>query len=82
MARGRPRFDTEFTSDGSSSSQVIFTDRSIHLIKETFDGRTPVRIKRFDRATGKLITDIAVPGTAEQLGLHLNVRGTAVPPSS
>ncbi|WP_112271925.1 hypothetical protein [Lentzea terrae] len=77
-----PRFDTGFVSGSNSSSQAIFTDRSIHLIQEKFDGMTPVRIKKFDRATGNLVTEIAVPGLAEQLGIELNVRGTAVPPTA
>nr|QEO74886.1 hypothetical protein [uncultured bacterium] len=77
-----PRFDTRFISGSDSSSQAIFTDRSIHLIQETFDGRTPIRIKKFDRATGNLVTEIAVPGLAKQLGIELNVRGTAVPPTA
>ncbi|WP_434446962.1 hypothetical protein [Lentzea sp. E54] len=77
-----PRFDTGFVSGSDSSSQAIFTDRSIHLIQETFDGRTPIRIKKFDRATGNLVTEIAVPGLAEQLGIEFNVRGTAVPPTA
>lgn len=78
----KPRFDTGFISNSHSASQATFTDRSIHLINETFDGKTPVRIKRFDRATGKLIAEITVPGIAERLGLQLNLRGMAVPPSS
>ncbi|SDJ91258.1 hypothetical protein SAMN04488074_103515 [Lentzea albidocapillata subsp. violacea] len=78
----RPRFDTRFVSGSDSSSQAIFTDRSIHLIQETFDGETPVRIKKFDRATGNLVTEIAVPGLAKQLGIEFNVRGAAVPPTA
>ncbi|WP_340683116.1 hypothetical protein LCL61_31440 [Amycolatopsis coloradensis] len=77
-----PRFDTGFTSDSDSSSQAVFTDRSINLIQETFDGKTPVRIKRFDRVTGNLITEITVPGLAERFGIQFNLRGMAVPPSS
>ncbi|WP_125674967.1 hypothetical protein [Amycolatopsis sp. WAC 04182] len=77
-----PRFDTGFTSDSDSSSQAIFTDRSITLTQETFDGETPVKIKRFDRVTGKLITEITVPGLAERFGIRFNLRGMAVPPSS
>lgn len=77
-----PRFDTRFTSGNNSSSQAIFTDRSIHLIQETFDGETPIKIKQFDRATGNLVTEIAVPGLAEQLGIEFNLRGTAVPPTA
>ncbi|KJK33375.1 hypothetical protein UK23_46355 [Lentzea aerocolonigenes] len=78
----KPRFDTSFVSGSNSSSQAIFTDRSIHLIQETFDGKTPIRIKKFDRATGDLVTEIAVPGLAKQLGIELNVRGAAVPPTA
>ncbi|MFE5563994.1 hypothetical protein ACFQ68_03300 [Amycolatopsis japonica] len=78
----KPRFDTGFVSGSDSSSQAIFTDRSIHLIHETFDGRTPVKIKKFDRVTGNVVTEIAVPGLAEQLGNKLNVRGAAVPPTA
>ncbi|MGW4129457.1 hypothetical protein [Amycolatopsis japonica] len=78
----KPRFDTGFISGSDSSSQAIFTDRSIHLIQETFDGKTPVKIKKFDRVTGNVVTEIAVPGLAEQLGIKLNVRGAAVPPTA
>jgi hypothetical protein len=78
----KPRFDTSFVSGSNSSSQAIFTDRSIHLIQETFDRKTPIKIKKFDRATGDLVTEIAVPGLAKQLGIELNVRGTAVPPTA
>jgi hypothetical protein len=77
-----PRFDTGLTSDSNSSSQAAFTEQSIHLIQETFDGRTPVKIKQFDRATGKLVTEIAVSGLAEQLGLEFNLRSIAVPPGA
>ncbi|PRX45490.1 hypothetical protein B0I33_109153 [Prauserella shujinwangii] len=77
-----PRFDTRSTSGSDSSSQAIFTDRSIHVVQETFDGVTPVRITRFDRATGDLVSEIAVPGLAEQFGLEFNVRGAAVPPTA
>ncbi|MFI9452689.1 hypothetical protein [Amycolatopsis sp. NPDC052450] len=78
----KPRFDTGFASNSGSASQVVFTERSVNLVNETFDGKAPVRIKRFDRATGKLITEIAVPGIAERFGLRYNVRGMAVPPLS
>ncbi|MBE1578208.1 hypothetical protein ACFORH_17270 [Amycolatopsis roodepoortensis] len=77
-----PRFGTGFTSDSDSSSQAVFTDRSITLIQERFDGKTPVKIKRFDRATGNLITEITVPGLAERFGIRFNLRGMAVPPAS
>lgn len=84
MASGvtEPRFDTRFTSGSSSSSQVIFTERSIHLVRETFDGETPITIAQFDRATADLVTEIAVPGLAERLGLEFNLRGAAVPPTA
>jgi hypothetical protein len=78
----RPRFDTGFTSGSNSSSQAIFTDRSIHLVRETFVGETPVKIKQFDRATGDMVTEIAVPGLAKQRGIEFNLRGTAVPPTA
>ncbi|MFE6616613.1 hypothetical protein [Amycolatopsis sp. NPDC057786] len=77
-----PRFDTGFTSDSDSSSQAVFTDRSINLVQERFDGKTPVKIKRLDRVTGNLITEITVPGLAERFGVQFNLRGMAVPPSS
>lgn len=76
------RFGTGFTSDSDSSSQAAFTDRSITLIQERFDGKTPVKIKRFDRATGNLITEVTVPGLAERFGIRFNLRGMAVPPGS
>lgn len=84
MASGitTPRFDTGLASSATSSSQAAFTEQSIHVVQETFDGRTPVKIKRFDRATGALVSEIAVSGLASQLGLDLNVRGIAVPPGS
>jgi len=78
----KPRFDTGFTTGAGSSSQVAFTDRSIHVIREVFDGETPVKVKRFDRVTGNLTTEITVPGTTERLGLKFNLRGMAVPPSA
>lgn len=78
----KPRFDTRFTSDSDSSSQAIFTDRSIHLIQETFDSKAPIKIKKFDRATGDLVAEIAVPRPANQRGIEFNVRGTAVPPTA
>jgi len=78
----KPRFDTRFISGSNSSSQAIFTDRSIHLVQETFDGETPVKIKKFDRATGNLLTEIAVPGLAKQLGIEFNLRGAAVAPTA
>ncbi|MBN6041192.1 hypothetical protein [Amycolatopsis sp. 195334CR] len=77
-----PRFDTGFLSGNDSASQVVFTDRSIHVIQETFDGVSPVKIKRFDRATAGLVTEITVPGLAQQRGIEFNVRGTAVPPTA
>lgn len=77
-----PRFDTGLSSDTDSFSQAAFTDRSIHVIQETFDGETPVKIKRFDRATGKLDDEIAVSGLAERLGIEFNLRGMAVPPTA
>ncbi|SFB63902.1 hypothetical protein SAMN05216266_13829, partial [Amycolatopsis marina] len=77
-----PRIDTGFTSGSDKSSQAIFTDRSIHLIQETFDGETPIKITQLDRATADPITEITVPGLAEQLGLEFNLRGTAVPPGA
>ncbi|SMD19952.1 hypothetical protein [Lentzea albidocapillata] len=77
-----PRFDTGLASGVNSSSQAAFTEQSIHLIQETFDGKTPIRIKRFDRATGDLVTEIAVPGLTEQLGLEFNLRSIAVPPGA
>ncbi|MDX3662492.1 hypothetical protein PV646_34770 [Streptomyces sp. ID05-26A] len=77
-----PRFDTGLASDTRSFSQAAFTEKSIHLIQETFDGKTPVKIKRFDRATGNLVAEIAVSGLAEQLGLAFNLRSIAVPPGA
>ncbi|WP_153034923.1 hypothetical protein [Amycolatopsis sp. YIM 10] len=77
----RPRFDTTFTSGSDTSSQAIFTDRSIHVVQETFDGETPVKIKRFDRVTGDLAAEISVPGLAEH-GIEFNLRGAAVPPTA
>ena len=76
------RFGTGFVSGSDSSSQAIFTDRSVHVVQETFDGGTPVRIKKFDRATGNLVSELSVPGLAEQLGIEFNVRGAAVPPTA
>lgn len=77
-----PRFDTGLASGNNSSSQAAFTEQSIHLIQETFDGKTPIKIKRFDRATGDLVTEIAVSGLAEQFGLEFNLRSIAVPPGA
>lgn len=77
-----PRFDTGLPSGVNSSSQAAFTEKSIHLVQETFDGRTPIKIKRFDRATGALVTEIAVSGLAEQFGLQFNLRSIAVPPGA
>ncbi|WP_394620388.1 hypothetical protein JNUCC0626_15160 [Lentzea sp. JNUCC 0626] len=76
------RFDTGLGSSVTSSGQAVFTERSIHVVQETFDGRTPIRIKRFDRATGNLVSETAVAGLAEQLGLQLNLRSIAVPPGA
>ncbi|MFD4639771.1 hypothetical protein ACFWN2_20820 [Lentzea sp. NPDC058436] len=77
-----PRFDTGLTPGVTASSQAVFTEKSIHVVHETFDGRTPVKIKRFDRATGNLVNEIAVSGLAEQLGLEFSVRSIAVPPGA
>ncbi|RSN49475.1 hypothetical protein DMC64_02620 [Amycolatopsis sp. WAC 04197] len=78
----KPRFDTGFVTGDGSAGQVAFTDRSIHVIHEVFDGKTPVKIKRFDRISGDLVAETTVPGTTDRLGLKYNLRGMAVPPSA